>query len=109
MDMVRCGRRFRAGADAEHFSVWLEAPQVVENRLKTTFVAEISGAEVAKKSNLFRLLSALVHIGFFSSGATLSDCEERRDDAIWKSGSRVRQIPLVLVCCLVKEITKEQG
>jgi hypothetical protein len=55
-----CG--LRAGRDAEHFSIGLKTPKVVENCLKTTFVAEVSGVEVPKKRNPLRLLSALFHM-----------------------------------------------
>jgi hypothetical protein len=74
----------RTGGDAEHFSIRLETPQVVEYCLKTTFVAEISGIKVPEKGDLFWLLSVLFHIDFFSRSAASNYSEQRRDNAIWK-------------------------
>jgi hypothetical protein len=65
----------RAGGDAEHFSIGLETPQVVENCLKTTFVAKVSGIKVPKKSDLLWLRSVLFHVDFLFQSCGLNYSE----------------------------------
>ena len=62
--MVGGGGSFRAGGDAEHFSIRLETPQVVENCLKATLVAEVSEIEMPKKRYVLWLPVAMFHVAF---------------------------------------------
>ena len=62
--MVGCGGSFRAGGDAEHFSIRLETPQVVENCLESNLVAEVGGIEMPKKRHVLWLPVAVFHVAF---------------------------------------------